>query len=214
MCFYLSISKDAQTLKNRFNAEFPDEERFFPSEEVNAFEHPELPVITQDEPGKLSLLRWGMVPAWVNDPDRAKNFQKRTLNARSETAFNKPSFRMPVRQQRCLVPADAFYEWQHVGKKKIKYRITLKKEDIFCFAGVWDIWTDPVTHAVWRGFSILTTEANPLLAEIHNTKQRMPVIIPVKKEKNWLDVELNSAPLLSAFFEPYPEKRMRAEKMV
>jgi putative SOS response-associated peptidase YedK len=213
MCFYLSISKDAQTLKNRFNAEFPDEERFFPSEEVNGFEHPELPVITQDDPGKLTLLHWGMVPAWVNDPDRAKNFRSRTLNARAETAFSKPSFRVPVRQQRCLVPADAFYEWQHAGKKKIKYRIRCK-EEIFCFGGVWDIWTDPIRHEIWRGFSILTTEANPLLAGIHNTKQRMPVIISVKQEKNWLDPELNSAAQLLPFFEPYPEKHMHAEKVV
>lgn len=213
MCFYLSLSKDAQTLKNRFGAQFPHEHDFIPAEEFNGFAHPELPVILQDEPQRIHLLHWGLVPAWVNDPDRAKRFRSRTLNARAETAFNLPSYRMPIRQQRCLVPADAFYEWQHIGKKKIKYRITLKKEKIFCFAGVWDIWTDPVTHAVWKGFSILTTEANQLLAEIHNSKKRMPVILPLKKEKEWLDPERKSPQELAHLLVPYSEKRMRAERI-
>lgn len=210
MCFYLSLSKDAQMLKNRFSADFPREHDFVPAAEFNGFAHPELPVILQNDPATIQLLHWGLVPAWVNDPDRAKRFRSRTLNARAETAFNLPSYRMPVRQQRCLVPADAFYEWQHRGGEKIKYRIYCR-EKIFSFAGVWDIWTDPVTHEQWQGFSILTTEANPLLAEIHNSKKRMPVILPAKKEKEWLDPERKSLQELAHLLIPYNKKRMRAE---
>lgn len=212
MCFYLSLSKDAQALKNRYGADFPQEQHFIPAEEFNGFAHPELPVILQDEPKKIHLLRWGLVPAWVNDPDRAKRFRSRTLNARAETAFNLPSYRMPVRQQRCLVPADAFYEWQHQGGEKIKYKIYCK-EKIFSFAGVWDIWTDPVTHEQWQGFSILTTEANRLLAEIHNSKKRMPVILPAKKEKEWLDPGRKSPQELAHLLVPYNNRRMRAERI-
>ncbi|MDD3095900.1 MAG: SOS response-associated peptidase, partial [Candidatus Marinimicrobia bacterium] len=183
-----------------------------PAAEFNGFAHPELPVLTQEDPGRILLLRWGLVPAWVNDPDRAKLFRSRTLNARSETAFNLPSYRMPIRQQRCLVPADAFYEWQHLGKTKIKYRIRCK-ESIFCFAGVWDTWTDPITHQSWRGFSILTTAANPLMAKIHNTRQRMPLILPKKQEKIWLDAERKSPRELQDLLVPYTENKMIAERV-
>ncbi|MDD4961267.1 MAG: SOS response-associated peptidase [Candidatus Marinimicrobia bacterium] len=212
MCFYLSMSKDAQTLKNRFKAEFPREHDFVPAGEFNGFAHPELPVISQDHPERLSLFRWGLVPAWVNDPDRAKVFRSRTLNARSETAFNLPSYRMPIRQQRCLIPADAFYEWEHQGKNKIKYRIRCK-EPVFCFAGVWDLWTDPVTHQIWQGFSILTTPANPLIARIHNSRQRMPLILPKKKEEEWLDSERKTPRDLQDLLTPFNEKEMSAERL-
>ncbi len=212
MCFYLSMSKDAQTLKNRFKAEFPREQDFFPAKEFNGFSFPKLPIITQDHPERISLFHWGLIPAWVNDPDRAKLFRSRTLNARSESAFNLPSYRMPIRQQRCLVPVDAFYEWQHQGSKKIKYRIYCK-ESIFCFAAVWDRWTNPITHQEWNGFSILTTPANPLMARIHNSRQRMPLILPREKEKEWLDTKHKMPRELQNLLIPFDENEMFAEAL-
>ncbi|MFO7841177.1 MAG: SOS response-associated peptidase [Fidelibacterota bacterium] len=211
MCFYLSISKDAQTLKNRFRAEFPDEDLFVPQEVFNAFTHPLLPVVTQDEPQTIRLFRWGMIPSWVNDVDFAKRMRRSTLNARSETAGERPSFRNSLRFRRCIVPADAFYEWQHAGRNKIQYRIHCD-HDIMGLAGIWDRWVNPVTREQWTGFSILTTAANPLLEVIHNSRKRMPVILPPDKEKAWLSRERKSGPGLQPFLKAYDENRMYAEK--
>lgn len=108
------------------------------------------------------------------------------MNARSDTVFDKPSFRNAIRERRCLVPADGFYEWREVGGKKYPYYIYLKSKEIFSFAGIWEEWTDRSTGEIWRTFSILTTDANPLMEEIHNTKKRMPVILPREGEREWL----------------------------
>lgn len=129
-----------------------------------------------------------------------------TLNARIETAFEKPSFREAMRYQRCIIPADAFYEWQHVGKDKIKYRIHTDQE-IFAFAGIWDSWQD------WKGFSILTMPANPLMARIHNTAQRMPFILKPENEMKWLDPERVKPEDIKELIVPYPEEKMRAETL-
>jgi putative SOS response-associated peptidase YedK len=211
MCFHLALSSDAQKLKDRYHAEFPEEDLFVPQKAFNAFEHPLLPVVTQDMPEKILLFRWGMIPSWVNDVDFAKRMRRNTLNARSETADEKPSFRNALRFRRCLVPADAFYEWQHRGKEKIKYRVRCD-QDIMSLAGIWDEWVHPVTRKKWTGFSILTTAANPLMEVIHNSKKRMPVILPPEKEKNWLDPARRSGPRLQPFLKPYDEKKMHAEK--
>ncbi|MDZ7796743.1 MAG: SOS response-associated peptidase [Candidatus Marinimicrobia bacterium] len=217
MCFYLAVSADAKTLENRCNAEFPEGDLFIPREEFNAFEHPLLPAVTQDEPRKILLLRWGMVPSWVNDVDLAKKIRRSTLNARSETADEKPSFRNSLRFRRCLIPVTAFYEWQHIRsgtriRDKIKHKITTGKE-IFCLAGIWDQWEHPLTREKWEGFSILTTAANPLMEIVHNSKKRMPVILPQHQENEWLDPARKTGPELKPFLTAIDEKYMHAEQI-
>lgn len=122
MCFHLAATAKAKTLKARFKADFPQEEAFVPSEYFNAFAHPLLPVITADNPQQIDLFNWGLVPYWVKNEDMAKKMMKSTLNARIETAFEKPSFREPMRYQRCIIPATSFYEWQHVSSAKIEVK--------------------------------------------------------------------------------------------
>ncbi len=212
MCFYLAATAAAKTLEARFNAAFPDANLFEPAGEVNAFAHPALPVITSEKPKQIELFRWGLIPAWVNDPDSAKTFLSRTLNARAETADERPSFRNSLRYRRCLVPATAFFEWRHEGKKKIKYRITAGQE-IMCLAGIWDSWRDPLSGEEWKGFSILTTAANPLMEVVHNSKKRMPVILKEEDERKWLDPERSTQEQLRGFFEPYPDELMKAEQI-
>jgi putative SOS response-associated peptidase YedK len=182
---------------------------------MNAFAHPLLPVITGEEPEKLLLFNWGMVPAWVKDEALAQKLKKSTLNARIETAFEKPSFREAMRYQRCIIPADAFYEWQHAqvgvelgftrtNKSKVKYKISTD-QDIFAFAGIWDTWRER------KGFSILTMPANPLMASIHNTAKRMPFILTQENEMKWIDPERVSQEHLNELIIPYPEEKMTAE---
>jgi putative SOS response-associated peptidase YedK len=219
MCFHLAATSAAKTLEARFNASFPDANLFEPAEEFNAFAHPVLPVITSHKPELIELFHWGLVPAWVRDAAFAEQIRKRTLNARLETAYEKPSFQESYRLRRCLIPATAFYEWQHVNgdkiktKDKVKYKITTDQE-IFAFAGLWDTWKDPKTHEEWNGFSILTMPANPLMERIHNSAKRMPLIIKPENEKEWLNTDRIRPEHLEKLIVPYPEELMHAEKVL
>lgn len=151
---------------------------------LNGFTHPKAPVITSERPDALQLYEWGLMPHWAKD----KTIQNNTLNARMETINEKPSFRDCV-NQRCLIPADGFFEWQWLdskGNNKQQYQIHLPDERLFYFAGIWSRWVDKGTGELLETYTILTTEANPLMAEIHNTKKRMPVIIDSDSESEWL----------------------------
>jgi putative SOS response-associated peptidase YedK len=215
MCFHLAATSAAKTLEARFNAMFPESNLFEPAEEFNAFAHPTLPVIVEGKPDQIELFNWGLVPGWVKDNAMADKMKKATLNARIETAFDKPSFKEPMRFQRCIIPANAFYEWKHEQVRvesrstktitdKTKYKITTDQE-VFAFAGLWDSWQE------WKGFSILTMPANPLMARIHNTAKRMPFILTPENEQKWLDPERVKLYDIQELIVPFPEEMMRAE---
>ncbi|HFA51278.1 MAG TPA: SOS response-associated peptidase [Bacteroidetes bacterium] len=136
-------------------------------------------VVTNDQPQRLQYLTWGLVPHWSND---GKN-NGRLINARREGIEVKPSFRIPIRQRRCLVPADSFYEWKKEGRRKIPYRIFAKDGSLLLFAGVWDIWYKGDYGL--KTFSIITTPPNYEMSGIHS---RMPVILHTKEQqKAWLE---------------------------
>lgn len=189
MCFFYSINKSAKALEERFVAEVVNKQQnmFFdsPKDVYNGFAHPAMPLITNSEPAKIQFFEWGLLPAWAKD----KKFQDNTLNARLETLHEKPSFKNML-GNRCLIPADGFLEWQWQdpkGKQKIKYLLEISESPIFAFAGLWSQWVEPSSGNVIPTFTIITTEANPLMAEIHNTKKRMPVILTPESEKLWLE---------------------------
>lgn len=184
MCFHSKQSRDAQTLEHRYKAKMVEPE-LFRTGDFNGFDHPYCAIITNDKQEILQFAQWGLLPDWAND----KKLQNSTLNARLETIAEKPSFRN-YRSQRCLIPADGFYEWQWLdpaGKKKQKYLVSLPGDLLFSFAGLWNSWRDQATGAVFHTYTILTTEANELMSVIHNTKKRMPVILNPDAEKAWLD---------------------------
>ena len=157
---------------------------------------------------RLSMLRWGLIPAWAKEP----NIGYKLINARSETAHQKPSFRASFKARRCLIPADGFYEWKREGKAKQPYLIGMKDGGGFVFAGLWESWRVPDGLALTGSLSelapddvletctILTTQANATLAPIH---PRMPVILPAEAYDPWLAGE--SIPLA-----PYPAEAMTA----
>jgi putative SOS response-associated peptidase YedK len=136
-----------------------------------------LAVISNENPGELSLYRWGLIPSWAKDPA----IGNRMINAKSETILEKPSFKTPFKSRRCLVLADGFYEWK---KEPVKtpYRITRKDGSAFAMAGIWDKWTSPDGEII-HSFSILTTGPNSLMEKIHD---RMPVILDPENEKKWI----------------------------
>lgn len=183
MCFHSKQSKSAQEVQNRFNAKIKDEAIFEPAI-YNGFQFPKTPVITNNKPNEIQLFNWGLIPFWAND----NSIRKNTLNAKMETIHEKPSFRNVV-NNRCLIVADGFYEWQWLdekGKQKQKFQLTLPDNELFAFAGIWSDWLDKTTGELINTYSILTTEANELMSKIHNNKKRMPVIVSADNEQNWL----------------------------
>lgn len=184
MCFFSRLTLSVSELKSRFGAEPDPEDNFEPVEEYNGFTFPKTPVIANDKPGLIQLFNWGLMPSWAKD----ETFRKNTLNARFETLGEKPSFK-PYMQNRCIVLANGFYEWQWLdpqGKKKQKYLITLENEEAFAFAGIWSKWANRDTGEILNTYSIITLPATGLMAEIHNSKLRMPFILKTENEKKWL----------------------------
>lgn len=183
MCFHSKQTQTAVQLENRFKAKFVEPNSYSPAV-YNGFQFPRTPVITNNEPQSIQMVKWGLIPKWAQDT----NFAKNTLNARIETINEKPSFKNYV-EQRCLVLCDGFFEWQWLdsaGKKKQKYSIGLPEGEPFGFAGLWNVWTDKSSGEMVNTYTILTTEANELMSEIHNTKKRMPILIARDREEDWL----------------------------
>ena len=185
MCFTVNVNIIREELEERYGAELIDHDKYRPSYYYHAYSLPLLPVVFSGEPAGLRLMRWGLIPSWVADENEAREIMMKTFNARSETVSTKPAFRDAFSSRRCLVPVRGFFEWQQMGGRKIPWYITLRDEEIFSLAGIWDRWALQGGMTI-DTFSVVTTRANELMAEIHNTKKRMPVILPASAEKIWL----------------------------
>jgi putative SOS response-associated peptidase YedK len=206
MCFHYSITQQKIKIAATLQVNWEGEE-WQPVYHAAGFSFLQMPVVTQEKPTDVQLFHWGLIPHWVKSKEDADKLKAQTLNARSETVFEKPSFRNSIKSQRCLVPADGFFEWMDFNKKKYPHYIFMKDASVFCFAGIASSWTDKETGEVISTFSILTTEANPMMARIHNLKKRMPVIIPAAMHQTWLQQNL-SPEAISAFLKPYSETEM------
>jgi len=162
-----------------------------------------IPVVRLEE-GKrhFALVRWGLIPSWVKDP---KNFSL-LINARGESAAEKPAFRAAMKRRRCLVPADGFYEWQRAGERKVPYFVRLKGGGPLAFAGLWETWMGPNGEEMETA-AIVTTNANRTLAPIHD---RMPVIVPPEGFDLWLDCAKVDATTAAALIAPAREGLLEA----
>lgn len=187
MCYYYEQLKKQMELEKSFLAEIPNLFSFDPNAEYNGFQHPFAPVILKENPSIITLAQWGLLPFFAKD---IKAFRKRTplLNAKIETVDEKPTFKHST-QNRCLVLASAIFEWKHFdgGKIKVKHRISLPSHEAFAMAGLYQ--SHEVDGEEIKTFTILTTEANTLMADIHNSKKRMPVILRKEEEQLWLEGE-------------------------
>jgi len=185
MCFHSKQTKLALEVQSRFKAKIKDLATFRPSNHYNGFEFPKTPIIIDENPSEILHYNWGLIPSSANDD----SIQKMTLNAKIETLEDKPSFKNSV-NKRCLVIANGFYEWQWhdaKGKNKTKYEIGIGNDELYAYAGLYSQWTDKVTGEMKDTYTIVTTEANQLMAEIHNIKKRMPIILKPEDEKKWLE---------------------------
>ncbi|MGB0806952.1 MAG: SOS response-associated peptidase [Salibacteraceae bacterium] len=184
MCFHSQQQKSPQEIAKRFHFDIDNVPENVTGV-FNGFDFPKTPVISNDAMNKVQLFDWGLIPSWSTNND----IRKFTLNAKIETLAQKPSFKDAI-NNRCLVLSSGFFEWQwrdSKGKEKRKYLIKPTQEEIFAFAGIWSEWTNPETGEKQKTYSIITTEANELMSEIHNTKKRMPVILPKENEYDWLN---------------------------
>jgi putative SOS response-associated peptidase YedK len=157
-------------------------------------------VVRLGEHGReLVSLRWGLIASWAKDAKFAP------INARSETAAEKPTFRHAMRKRRCLIPAGGFYEWKATGKHKQPFTFRLQDDKPFAFAGLWDRWEGPTGPV--ETCCILTTEANELVRPVHD---RMPVMLERTNFEQWLDPGEQDAKGLAWMLRPYRAEAMRA----
>jgi putative SOS response-associated peptidase YedK len=177
--------------------ETPPRYNIAPSQDVPA-------VIQNRETGAREFrpFRWGLVPSWAKDPA----IGNRMINARSETAATKPTFRTPLRERRCLILADGFYEWAKEGRRKQPYYIKLRDSEPFAFAGLWDRW-HPTDGQPLVTCTILTTTPNDVIQPLHD---RMPVILSPTAYKLWLDPTMHEVERLQAVLVPYAAEEMIA----
>ncbi|MFV0445687.1 MAG: SOS response-associated peptidase [Planctomycetaceae bacterium] len=149
-----------------------------PTQSVVAIRQQESDHTTQRE---VTVLQWGLIPSWSKDP----KIGSRMINARSETAAEKPSFRAAFKRRRCLIPASGFYEWDQHTQPKQPYHITPTRGGLMAFAGLWERWSPPGSEPL-ETCTILTTGATGTLSPIHD---RMPVILPPEQFDQWLNAE-------------------------
>jgi|HubBroStandDraft_6_1064221.scaffolds.fasta_scaffold00329_5 putative SOS response-associated peptidase YedK len=201
MCGRYRLSRRKQLVEEYFDAaDWQDDW----SPRFNVAPTQPVPVIRQNpkEPiRELSLMRWGLIPSWAKDASGAA----RMINARSETAATKPTFRDPLKFRRCLIPADGFYEWKRTGTPKQPYCFEVNDGELFAFAGLWDGWKN--AEGQWiKTCSILTTVPNAVTATVHD---RMPVILDRESYDLWLDPGMTNVQVVSELLKPYDAKSMR-----
>jgi len=161
----------------------------------------QVPVLLADR--ELALMRWGLVPSWAKDESGGSKL----INARAEGIEGKPSFKRPLRSQRCLLPASAFFEWQGATKgAKVKYRIARQDGELFGLAGLYDVWRSP-SGVELQTCTIITCPPNTVLAPIHD---RMPVILLPEEEDAWLDPDLSEVEQITGYLRPYPAELLEA----
>jgi len=209
MCFTVNVNLIKEELENRYGATLIDPDKYRPSYYYHAFGLPSLPAVCSSDPEKIKLLKWGLIPSWTNDNDQANIIRYKTFNARSERIDKKLSFASSFRSKRCIIPVKGFFEWQHAGKYKIPWYIYRADNEIVSFAGIYEDWVESTTGEVYSTFSIVTSEANDLMAAIHNSGKRMPVILDPSSESSWINMSLSDADALNLLV-PCPSDILKA----
>lgn len=158
-----------------------------------------LSVIKSKDKYKVGYLDWGFIPPFSND----KKIAFKMINARSETVEEKVSFKESLKKKRCLILANGFYEWKRENKEKTPYLFKMKDDRLFAFAGLWTV-NDKVDNKKAYTTTILTTEANDIMSDVHH---RMPVILDLEESIKWLDMD-SSVDELKSLLDQYDSKKM------
>lgn len=225
MCYDIRASLETQLKRalRRGDQEAADEirEKLLPYTDLplfhaSGFSHPRLLIYTDESPEYPSVATWGLIPHWVKDSAQQKQIWNRTLNARGETIFEKPAFRLAAKSNRCLLPVDGFYEHHHHKGSTYPYYIHRRDGEPLILAGLYSDWADRETGEVLTSFSIVTTEGNPMMARIHNNPKlagpRMPLILPEELADKWLEPCEDPADrkALEELIRSFPEEELAA----
>jgi putative SOS response-associated peptidase YedK len=198
MCGRFSLAKSKEELQKRFAVQIKTP--VVPQYNIAPMQA--CAVITNQTPSELQFFQWGLIPSWSIDRSTAMNM----INARAESVYQKIPFKHIVKNQRCLVLSDGFFEWKKEGKNKVPYRFNINSEEAFSFAGLWDSWKNEETNEVVNSFTIITTEANKVVKAVHD---RMPVILRKDLEKLWIAEEVTESQAIS-LLKPYDTELMYA----
>ncbi len=199
MCGRYVLTADTDTIQLAFDLENVPQVH---TARFNIAPSQPIAAITNEDPKTLTFLKWGLIPSWSKDPKMGSKM----INARSESAPEKPAFRAAFKRRRCLIPADGFFEWQKRGSSKVPMFIHMDDYSVFAFAGLWEIWYSPEGDEI-RTATILTTEPNDLMKSIHD---RMPVILPREHYEVWLAPGDQKADDLRPLMKPFDASRMAA----
>jgi putative SOS response-associated peptidase YedK len=195
MCGRYRLSRRKQAIDEYFSTD-PTGADWTPRYNISPTQS--VPIVRQNpkQPTRtLSLVRWGLIPSWT----KGATIGSGVINARAETAANKPSFSEALRQRRCLIPADGFYEWQRTATGKQPYCFEVSDNEVFAFAGLWEQWRSPGANPV-QTCAILTTTANQIMSDVHD---RMPVILSPDSYDLWLDPGFGNVADLTDLLKPY-----------
>jgi putative SOS response-associated peptidase YedK len=196
VCARYSLTSPPEAVRGLFDApavdSFPPRYNIAPSQPVL--------IARKDVKGRpeLQLVRWGLIPSWVRDPSTLRS---PLINARAETAAEKPAFRGALRHRRCLVPTTGFYEWSGKRSARQPHLIRLKDNELFALAGLWEGWLGADGSEI-ETMAILTTAANAEMAQIHD---RMPLILEPKHFERWLDCRSGTADGVADLLQPFAD---------
>jgi putative SOS response-associated peptidase YedK len=209
MCYNVSTKKVSKETEKQFKAKIDPAVTVPSNYYVSGFTQPLVPVISTLNPELITAFNWGLIPDFCKTDLDAKDMQLKTLNAKSETVFTLPSFKNSIREKRCLVIVDGFYEWRTIGKQKYPYFIHYKDSEVFAMGGIFNDWVNKQTGEQTKTFSIITTPANELMGKIHNAKMRMPFILPKGTERDWLNLNLKDNEIVD-LMKPIAEGELEA----
>ncbi|MCY8922436.1 SOS response-associated peptidase [Bacillus atrophaeus] len=203
MCGRFTLFSEFDDILEQFDIDqFLPEDEYDPSYNVAPSQNI-LTIINDGSSNRFGKLRWGLIPPWAKD----EKIGYKMINARAETLAEKSSFRKPLISNRCIIPADSFYEWKRLDPKtKIPMRIKLKSTNLFAFAGLYEKWNSPQGNPIYS-CTIITTKPNELMEDIHD---RMPVILPHDNQTAWLNPQNTDAAYLQSLLLPYDADDMEA----
>lgn len=219
MCYNVSTKKVGKLTEKQFKAKIDTAITLPTNYYLSGFTQPLVPIISALQPEIITAFNWGLIPDFCKTEMDAKDMHTKTLNAKSETVFTLPSFKSSIREKRCLILVDGFYEWRTIGKQKYPYFIKYKDYNVFALGGIFNDWVNKQTGEQTKTFSIITTPANDVMAKIHNTKLRMPFILPKGTEHEWLNVNLSEneiahmmKPLENGLLDAFPISKLITNK--
>lgn len=201
MCGRYTLFSEKEEIEEVFDVSSDEDELF--NKSYNIAPGTINPIVLMPRPNVRDIggFKWGLIPSWAED----ENIGYKMINARSESLLEKSSYHKPFQRQRCIIPANGFYEWQTIYKQKTPFYVRALDQDLLGFAGLYEKWESKDKKKTIYSYTIITTEANALLQPLHD---RMPVILERKDYLNWLNPVNSDTEDLTALLKPYPTERM------